>query len=172
MPGVERTGEVNDTARSRTFAAFYREQYGAVFGYAVRRIDDRETAREIALDVFRVAWAEFGDGRAPTRAWLLGVARNRIGDAYRRRERERVLLTTLEGEAALGTREGVPDERVRAALQRLPEAAREVLRLTYWDGLPAAQVGAVLGCSTAAVWVRLHRARQAFAAVWTAEEER
>ena len=38
--------------------------------------------------------------------------------------------------------------------------------LTYWDGLPAAEVGRVLGCSTAAVWVRLHRARTAFAAAW------
>lgn len=172
MQGVDRIGEVNDTARSRAFAAFYREQYGAVFGYAVRRIDDRETAREIALDVFRVAWTEFGDGPAPTRAWLLGVARNRIGDAYRRRERERLLLTTLQGELAVGGRDGVHDERVAAALERIPDAAREVLRLTYWDGLPAAQVGAVLGCSTAAVWVRLHRARQAFAVAWTAEEER
>lgn len=41
--------------------------------------------------------------------------------------------------------------------------------LTYWDGLPAADIGRLLGCSTAAVWVRLHRARAAFAAAWAEE---
>ena len=54
-------------------------------------------------------------------------------------------------------------------LDALPEAAREVLMLPYWDGLPAAEAGRVLGCSAAAVWVRLHRARAAFAAAWQEE---
>ena len=58
------------------------------------------------------------------------------------------------------------------ALQALPDTAREVLVLTYWDGLPAAEAGRVLGCSTAAVWVRLHRARRLFADEWTKEGSR
>ena len=137
-----------------------------MLAFAVRRIDDRETAREIAVDVFRVAWAGFGSGPEPSRAWLLRVARNQVGDAYRRRDRDRRLHAALEGEAVLG-RGTAPDERVHEVLDVLPEATREVLVLTYWDGLPAAEVGRQLGCSTAAVWVRLHRARAAFAAAWT-----
>jgi RNA polymerase sigma-70 factor (ECF subfamily) len=35
-----------------------------------------------------------------------------------------------------------------------------VLRLTTWEGLGPTETAAVLGCSTTAVKVRLHRARQ------------
>ncbi len=165
MQSVGPTEEVSDTAVAHAFAEFYRRHYGAVLAYAVRRIDDRETAREIAVDVFRIAWATYGDGSEPTRAWLLRVARNRVGDAYRRRDRDRRLQSALEGEALLGGR-AAPDERVAVVLEGLTDAAREVLMLTYWDGLSAVEAGRVLGCSTAAVWVRLHRARAAFATAW------
>jgi len=142
-----------------------------VLAFAVRRIDDQETAREVALDVFRVAWTRFSvDEEEPTRAWLLGVARHRIGDAYRQRDRDRRLRSALEAEAATAG-PGDPGDRVAATLADLAPAAREVLILTYWDGLPAAEVGRLLGCSTGAVWVRLHRARAAFAAAWAKEEE-
>ena len=170
MQGVGPTDEVRDTAVAPAFAAFYRRHYEAVLAFAVRRIDDRETAREIAVDVFRIAWAAFGDGQEPTRAWLLRVARNQVGDAYRRRDRDRRLHAALEGEALLGGG-SASDARVAEVLDALPDAAKEVLMLTYWDGLPAAEAGRVLGCSAAAVWVRLHRARAAFAAAW-AEEDR
>ena len=100
MQGVGPTEEVSDTAVAHAFAAFYRRHYGAVLAYAVRRIDDRETAREIAVDVFRIAWAAAGGGPEPTRAWLLRVARNQVGDAYRRRDRDRRLRRAGGGGAA------------------------------------------------------------------------
>jgi RNA polymerase sigma factor (sigma-70 family) len=164
MLGVRPTDEVRETTVAHDFAAFYREHYAAVLAFAVRRIDDRETAREVAADVFRVAWGSFGDPR-PTRAWLLRVARNRIGDAYRRRDRDRRLHDALAAEVPVAH----ADLRVLDVLETLPATAREVLMLTYWDGLPAAEAGKVLGCSAAAVWVRLHRARAAFAAAWQVE---
>lgn len=45
-------------------------------------------------------------------------------------------------------------------LRFLSEDDQEVLRLTTWEGLGPADAAAVLGCPTAAVKVRLHRARQ------------
>jgi RNA polymerase sigma-70 factor, ECF subfamily len=45
------------------------------------------------------------------------------------------------------------------ALPRLSENDRDVLTLTAWEGLSHAEAGEVLGCSPAAVAVRLHRAR-------------
>ena len=41
----------------------------------------------------------------------------------------------------------------------LDPTALEIVRLAYWDGLNHAEIGAVLGLSTNAVAVRLHRAR-------------
>jgi RNA polymerase sigma-70 factor (ECF subfamily) len=53
--------------------------------------------------------------------------------------------------------------RVRAVLAELAPGDQELLRLTEWDGLDLDEVAAVLGCSRAAVKVRLHRARRRFA---------
>ena len=49
----------------------------------------------------------------------------------------------------------------------LREPDRAALVLHYWDGLKAAEMAAVLEVSVPAVWVRLHRARQAFRATFT-----
>lgn len=42
---------------------------------------------------------------------------------------------------------------------------REVIMLTYWDGLSAAEAAVVLGTTTGAVWVTLTRARAKLRAV-------
>jgi DNA-directed RNA polymerase specialized sigma24 family protein len=52
---------------------------------------------------------------------------------------------------------------VLAALGRLSESQREVLRLAAWEGMDARRAGAVLGCSPAAYTLRLHRARRRLA---------
>ncbi|MFQ5947542.1 MAG: RNA polymerase sigma factor [Acidimicrobiia bacterium] len=49
-------------------------------------------------------------------------------------------------------------EAVVAALSGLSFRDQEVLRLAYWEELPHAQIADVLGCSTGAVDVRVHRA--------------
>ena len=55
--------------------------------------------------------------------------------------------------------------RVRAALDRLSERDREVIRLTHWEQLDLASAAQVLECSVTACKVRLHRARRRLAAL-------
>lgn len=59
-----------------------------------------------------------------------------------------------------GTGHDGPGERVREALAHLGKTDREIVTLTYWDGLTAAQVGLVVGLRAAAVRKRLQRARE------------
>jgi RNA polymerase sigma-70 factor (ECF subfamily) len=49
---------------------------------------------------------------------------------------------------------------VRDAIERLRPVDREVLELVMWEGLTHAEAAQVLGCSTNAVAVRLHKARK------------
>jgi DNA-directed RNA polymerase specialized sigma24 family protein len=49
---------------------------------------------------------------------------------------------------------------VLQALASLSATDRDALMLTVWDGLSASDAGRVLGCSTTAFAVRLHRARR------------
>jgi len=48
---------------------------------------------------------------------------------------------------------------VLQAIQKLPEPQREALVLSVDHDLRYDQIGAILGCSVAAVKVRIHRAR-------------
>lgn len=145
------------------FDAFYREHYEAVLRFVIRRLADRETAEEVTAECFVTAWRRF-DPEAPLPVtWLYRTARNHIGNAYQRREREKRLRDALEREAASGGSD--PDVRALSeAMLALGENDREALRLTYWEGLSAAEVAEVLGCSEAAAWKRISRARAAMRA--------
>ena len=49
---------------------------------------------------------------------------------------------------------------LRWALTRLREPDREILRLVAWEGCTTGELATVLGCSSNAAAVRLHRARR------------
>lgn len=48
---------------------------------------------------------------------------------------------------------------LRRCLNALSPEERELLMLAGWEGLSAAEIGRVLGCSPTAARIRLHRAR-------------
>jgi DNA-directed RNA polymerase specialized sigma24 family protein len=58
-----------------------------------------------------------------------------------------------------------PSNTVADALAQLSETDHEILQLSAWEDLPVPSIAQVLGCSTAAAAVRLHRARRRLAAV-------
>ena len=62
----------------------------------------------------------------------------------------------------------VAGAHVRRTLAQLPARDAEVLRLDAWEQLTGEELAYVLGCSTAAARVRLHRARRRFATAFAA----
>lgn len=159
------------------FAAMHREHRERVFRFIHRRISSREASEELTNDVFRIAWQKNPDAASVTPAWLLRVARNVIGNEYRRRERAEQLMERVRESVVIAARagHGAQQQAVADALLRLRDKEREILLLAYWDDLSIAGMGEVLGCSASAAKVRLHRARAAFAqmmpASLLAEEE-
>ena len=143
------------------FSAYYREHYPVVARYIERRLDDTETARELAADVFRVVWQK--QRALPQRSWLMVTARNLLGNEYRRRGRQRALVERAAANVPVAA--SGDTDLVNALLDGLDEKHREVLRLAYWDELSGAEMAALLGCSVNAVWLRLSRARAAAQAV-------
>ena len=51
-------------------------------------------------------------------------------------------------------------QAVQPVLDELSHVDREVVQVYYWDELPAADIGQIVGLSKAAVWQRLSRLRQ------------
>lgn len=145
------------------FSAFFRAHYNAIVRYVERRVAQPEDAAELVADVFRIAWQRFDPASAASRAWLFQVAHNVVLDHYRRSGRQRALITKLSDEVASQWRVPAPlepENPILAALERLDEPVREVLRLRYWEELGVAEIATVLQLSPGAVRVRLHRARQ------------
>jgi len=142
------------------FDVFYRENYALILRFAERRID-RETAAEVTSEAFMIAWKSFDPQSPPALPWLYQTARNLIGNAYRKRGREMSLLERLRGEAATGSKRTPSDMDLAGVMGRLQSKAREALELTYWEGLSAAEVAVVVGCSEQAAWKRIGRAKTA-----------
>jgi len=153
-----------DEGADARFAALFRAHYIEVQRFLERRVADREDAAELAADVFRVAWQRFDPGAPLGRAWLFAVARNVLGDHYRRVQRRRDSEQGIRDAAALDaqpTASVAPDDDhpVRRALDTLAPEVQDLLRLRYWEQLDIAEIAEVLGLSPATTRVRLHRAR-------------
>jgi DNA-directed RNA polymerase specialized sigma24 family protein len=82
--------------RETEFEALYRAHFRHVYHYILRRIGDRETAQEPAADVFRIAWYRQDGLEGAAIPWLLGVARNVLGNEYRGRKRRQELQLRLK----------------------------------------------------------------------------
>lgn len=159
--------------RTASFERAFRADHAALVAYCFRRVDDYELARDLTAEAFRIAWLRWDEPRASDRAWLFGVARNLIGNEYSRRETARPVRLGDHGDVSDPRSQSlVTAVEVDAALATLTAAHREVLRLTYWERLSAAETAEVLGTTTAAVWVRLTRARRAFAVAWRDQSPR
>ncbi|MBB1247243.1 sigma-70 family RNA polymerase sigma factor, partial [Streptomyces durbertensis] len=112
-------------------------------------------------ETFRTAWERMSAGQDVGTGWLFVTARNLLSNHHRSTARLTRLHRTI-AETLGRTPASDQDNAVLDALDRLSPRHREVLLLSYWDGLKAAEIGQVLDCGTSAVWVRLHRARKAF----------
>ncbi|MGR3933796.1 RNA polymerase sigma factor [Streptomyces sp. BRA346] len=154
----------SDRDRAARFTALYVRDHPRVCAFVHRRSGDRGAAEELTAEVFRIAWERMKAGEEVGTGWLFVTARNLLSNHYRSLARLTELHRTIADALGRAPASG-RDNAVLDALDRLPSAHREVLLLSYWDGLSAAEAGEVLGCSTSAVWVRLHRARKAFRAV-------
>jgi RNA polymerase sigma-70 factor (ECF subfamily) len=157
--------------------ALYDEALPQVYGYLLARCGDRATAEDLTGECFLAA---VGAARVPGSAplsvpWLIGVARHKLVDHWRRREREQRGLRLL----STGTADTEPDDPwdveldvllARQVLARLGAHHRAVLTLRYLDGLRVAEVAEHLGRTLHATEALLVRARLAFRRAYEGEE--
>ncbi|GAB1510265.1 RNA polymerase sigma factor [Actinophytocola sp. KF-1] len=160
-----REGPVPDPALG--LLARYDEALPHVYGYLLARCGDRTVAEDLTAEVFLAAVvAVRRPGSAePTVPWLIGVARHKLADHWRRREREERGLRLVEH--ATETCDDPWDEaldaiRARAVLAGLGPHHRAALTLRYVDGLPVGEVAECLGRTVHATEALLVRARAAF----------
>ena len=145
------------------------ERYGNVlYGTAFLMTRNHAIAEEMVQDGLILAWRGIGRFRGGgIKAWLVRILVNRVISVQRRKEAPAVALDdTGPAEPAAGDRHDpvqttelrMEQERVRAALRRLPEEAREVVVLRFFAELSVAEAAAALGVREGTVKSRLSRA--------------
>ncbi|WP_433237894.1 RNA polymerase sigma factor [Streptosporangium sp. CA-135522] len=150
------------------FEALYRACYPAVHRYALRRTDSADDVADVIAETFLAAWRRLDDvpEGAAALPWLYGAARRVLANHRRGETRRSALAARLRGELAIGQEPAPVDPRteaIRTAFAALGPSDREVLALASWEELSGPEIAKVLGCSSTAARLRLHRARKRLA---------
>lgn len=150
-----------------------------VLGYLTRRTTPVEDAADVYQEALTTAWRKVHDAPDDPEhqvAWVLAIARRTLANHRRASTRRLAATQRLRAELAAGGPAGAqpfvapgegsgPLDAVHDALAALAPDDREVLTLTYWEGLTCEQVGVVLAVRPATARKRLERARRRVASV-------
>jgi RNA polymerase sigma-70 factor (ECF subfamily) len=148
-----------------------------VYGYLLRRCGRREIAEELTSETFLAAATAVQRGDAPALnvGWLIGVARHKLADHWRRQAREERGLHALAADPAAAATDDPWDAELDAlhageTLAGLAPQHRLALTLRYVDDLPVAEVAGLLDRTVPATEALLVRARRAFRDRYTSGE--
>jgi RNA polymerase sigma-70 factor (ECF subfamily) len=162
--GTERTqvtGEWRVSDDPAEFEKLVREHQAMVFSLACNFLGNRETAEELAQDVFLQLSRHLGSICSPLhlRAWLRRVTAHRCIDAARRAPRVRAV--SLEDALQPAAASPDPDPLLARTLERLvrslPPKARLMLILRYQEDLELREIAELVDLPVNTVKSSLHR---------------
>jgi RNA polymerase sigma-70 factor (ECF subfamily) len=153
-------------AASDPVVAMYPVALPHVFGYLLPRCGSAALAEDLTSETFLAAVNASRQGKLTevSTAWLVGVARHKLVDHWRRLEREQRGLAAADAVSA-----DVDDpwddwldtEAAYAALACLPGPQRAALTLRYLDGLAVGEIAELLGRTLHGTETLLARSRAA-----------
>ena len=158
---VERAKAGDESA----FRSLYEANVDRIFRLAYRMVGDEDLARDFTQDAFLRAWERLAQfrGDAAFSTWLhsiaVSVSLNGIRKVDRHRKRERSLEDAAH--VAPGRRSLEPDvrERLRAAVDGLPEMYRTVFLMHDLEGFSHGEIAETLSVAEGTSKARLFRAR-------------
>ncbi len=160
----------------------YDEASNEVFRYLHARCGNRSVAEDLTAETFLAAVSQVNRARVDrvTVAWLIGIARHKLIDHWRRaqhRPNTTVLNETSVDQAAIGLMnvEEVWDQtldrhQVGAVMRELEAHHRSALVLRYFDGLAVPDMADHLGRTVHATEALLVRARRKFRMLYERNE--
>jgi RNA polymerase sigma-70 factor, ECF subfamily len=159
---------VTDVAgeRSRAFLLLYDRALPQVYGYLLDRCRDVPTAEDLTSETFLAAVQALDAHDTPALSipWMIGVARHKLADHWRRRGREARASTVLGADDPTDDPWDAHLDQLRAheVLCALGDHHRLALTLRYVDGLSVPEVAALLERTVHATEALLVRARAAY----------
>ena len=156
----------------RAFRHVYEIYKDRVYGLCRNMSGNDEDAADLTQDVFISAFKSIQSFRMESAfgTWIYRITVNRCAKAYRKfRPDQRSYEEMEELNLAPPSRAPGPEaqllrketnERVKAAIARLPESLRTIFVLGTIEGMRYREIAEILDCSEDAVKMRMHRARK------------
>jgi len=150
------------------FEELYRAYQLPLFRYFLRMVGSTAAAEELADDVLVAVWQGAGRFRAESKpsTWVFGIAHHKALNARREKLPDTMAVDAMadlpspdEGPEELLLRERFR-QRVESALTALSPEHREVLQLTFYQGLSCAEIASVVGRPVNTVKTRMFHARR------------
>ena len=148
----------------RAFERLYREHVGRVYGLCLRMTRDPAMAEDCTQEAFINAWKALArfETRSSLATWLHRIA---VNVALAKRRKASVVLEStsdddgevIESDWTLETPLEVKE--IEAAIEQLPEGARDVLVLHALYGYSHLETAEMLGVAEGTCKAQLHRAR-------------
>ncbi len=140
---------------------------GAVYTVALSILGDPSRAADVVQSTFVNAWQAAGrfNPEQELAPWLYTIARRQAIDAYRRERRARAVDAAEldDAQAAVSLEATWEAWQVRLALEQLPADERQVVRLSWFDGLAHPEIADKLGVPVGTVKSRSYRAHRRLA---------
>lgn len=154
------------------FGTLYERHVEAILAYFMRRTGCAQTAADLTSETFAAALVSrrrFRDTGAPARAWLFKIAQRQLSGFVRseqvsdRARRKLGMRPVLVTESELEQIERLADfsglrPAITEAVDKLPTAQADAVRLRVGEELSYREVATRLGCSEGAARVRVSRA--------------
>ena len=166
----------------RAFEVLMEQESARVFRACYRVLGRIDEAEEASQEAFVLAYRALGTfrGDGHPAAWLMRIATR---EAWRRSaartRRQSFALPLDDGVLSLPSHRPDPSEevmrsedqeRVRAAVGRLPEPYREVITLRFFGDLPLREIGVATGRPLGTVKAQVHRGLDRLRALIEADE--
>ncbi len=148
------------------FRALYDANVDRVFRLCFRMVGEEGQARELTQDAFVRVWEVLDQfrGDAAFSTWLHSIAVSVVLNGLRKVDRHRKRERSLEDAGHLGSSprgaEPLVADRIREAVDGLPEIYRTVFLMYDLEGFPHGEISRALGVPVGTSKARLHRARE------------
>jgi RNA polymerase sigma-70 factor (ECF subfamily) len=150
------------------FEKLYKAYAARLFRYLFSVVGDANAAEELANDVMVAAWkgAASFKGQSKPSTWLFGIAHHKALNELRRRQPQMVEIEQASDVAASGegpdtaVRRESLEQSVRSALRALSAEHREVVELTFYQGLSYQEIAEIMESPVNTVKTRMFYAKK------------